>query len=149
CLRAHRASFSPECGSPKPMCTTTATGSTTPLPITTTGSRLTWSWSITRGSTTFRDCCKRGATKKQQQSPDVRLEQSKSRVNRARAKLAHILGVQQAHEFGPDAATEAIVANSTGRIGAHASACTCRRDRRPLSLACTPYQDGRRHLKLL
>jgi RNA polymerase sigma-70 factor, ECF subfamily len=43
----------------------------------------------------------------------------KSRVNRARAKLAQLLGVQRAHEFGPDAATEAIVTHSTGRIGAH------------------------------
>jgi RNA polymerase sigma-70 factor, ECF subfamily len=46
----------------------------------------------------------------------------KSRVNRARAKLAQLLGVHHAHEFGPDASTEAIVTHSTGRIGAHASA---------------------------
>src|SRR5262245_3299458 len=46
----------------------------------------------------------------------------KSRVNRARARLAQLLGVQRAQEFGPDAATEAILTHSTGRIGAHANA---------------------------
>jgi RNA polymerase sigma-70 factor, ECF subfamily len=45
----------------------------------------------------------------------------KSRVNRARIKLAQLLGVQRAHEFGPDPATEAIITHSTGRIGAHAN----------------------------
>jgi RNA polymerase sigma-70 factor (ECF subfamily) len=34
----------------------------------------------------------------------------KSRVNRARSKLAELLGVSSASEFGPDPATEAIVA---------------------------------------
>jgi RNA polymerase sigma-70 factor (ECF subfamily) len=46
----------------------------------------------------------------------------KSRVNRARIRLAQLLGVQQAQEFGPDAAIEAILTHSTGRIGAHANA---------------------------
>jgi RNA polymerase sigma-70 factor (ECF subfamily) len=34
----------------------------------------------------------------------------KSRVNRARVKLTELLGVSTPHEFGPDAATQAIVA---------------------------------------
>jgi RNA polymerase sigma-70 factor, ECF subfamily len=38
----------------------------------------------------------------------------KSRVNRARAKLVETLGVASAHEFGPDSATEAIVARTVG-----------------------------------
>jgi RNA polymerase sigma-70 factor (ECF subfamily) len=38
----------------------------------------------------------------------------KSRVNRARAKLVEMLGVTSAHEFGPDSATEAIVARTVG-----------------------------------
>ena len=39
----------------------------------------------------------------------------KSRVNRARSKLTELLGVVTPHEFGPDPATEAIVARSGGR----------------------------------
>ncbi len=39
----------------------------------------------------------------------------KSRVNRARNKLAGILGITHADEFGPDAATEAILSHSTGQ----------------------------------
>ena len=35
----------------------------------------------------------------------------KSRVNRARAKLSELLKVGEAHEFGPDAATQAIIAS--------------------------------------
>jgi RNA polymerase sigma-70 factor (ECF subfamily) len=38
----------------------------------------------------------------------------KSRVNRARAKLTEMLGVSTAREFGPDSATEAIVARTAG-----------------------------------
>ncbi len=38
----------------------------------------------------------------------------KSRVNRARARLSVLLGVTTTHEFGPDAATEAIVARTVG-----------------------------------
>jgi RNA polymerase sigma-70 factor (ECF subfamily) len=45
----------------------------------------------------------------------------KSRVNRARIKLAELLEVEGAHEFGPDAATEAILSHSTGRIGTHST----------------------------
>ncbi|MEQ1577968.1 MAG: sigma-70 family RNA polymerase sigma factor [Hyphomicrobium sp.] len=40
----------------------------------------------------------------------------KSRVNRARAKLSAILGITSADEFGPDAATEAVLAHSTGQV---------------------------------
>ena len=40
----------------------------------------------------------------------------KSRVNRARAKLSEIMGVGSAEEFGPDAATEAILTQSVGQI---------------------------------
>ena len=36
----------------------------------------------------------------------------KSRVNRARSRLSNLLGVTTAHEFGPDSATEAIVART-------------------------------------
>jgi RNA polymerase sigma-70 factor (ECF subfamily) len=38
----------------------------------------------------------------------------KSRVNRARARLSGLLGVTTVHEFGPDPATEAIVARTAG-----------------------------------
>jgi RNA polymerase sigma-70 factor (ECF subfamily) len=38
----------------------------------------------------------------------------KSRVNRARSKLTELLGVVTPREFGPDAATEAIVARRVG-----------------------------------
>ena len=38
----------------------------------------------------------------------------KSRVNRARTKLSELLGVTTAREFGPDSATEAIVARTVG-----------------------------------
>ena len=38
----------------------------------------------------------------------------KSRVNRARSKLTELLGVATPREFGPDSATEAIVARSAG-----------------------------------
>ena len=38
----------------------------------------------------------------------------KSRVNRARSKLTELLGVITPHEYGPDAATEAIVARTAG-----------------------------------
>ena len=38
----------------------------------------------------------------------------KSRVNRARSKLTELLGVVTPREFGPDAATEAIVARTVG-----------------------------------
>ena len=38
----------------------------------------------------------------------------KSRVNRARAKLTEMLGVSTPREFGPDSATEAIVARTVG-----------------------------------
>ena len=38
----------------------------------------------------------------------------KSRVNRARARLSGLLGVTTVQEFGPDAATEAIVARTAG-----------------------------------
>jgi RNA polymerase sigma-70 factor, ECF subfamily len=38
----------------------------------------------------------------------------KSRVNRARLKLANILGVDGANAFGPDLATEAIIGGSVG-----------------------------------
>jgi RNA polymerase sigma-70 factor, ECF subfamily len=40
----------------------------------------------------------------------------KSRVNRARAKLSEIMGVESAEEFGPDAATEAIIGQSVGHV---------------------------------
>ncbi|MGE0848206.1 MAG: sigma-70 family RNA polymerase sigma factor [Hyphomicrobiaceae bacterium] len=42
----------------------------------------------------------------------------KSRVNRARARLSALLGVLTAHEYGPDSATEAIVARTVGVRGA-------------------------------
>ncbi|RTL72666.1 MAG: RNA polymerase subunit sigma, partial [Hyphomicrobiales bacterium] len=38
----------------------------------------------------------------------------KSRVNRARAKLTEMLNVSASSDFGPDAATEAIVARAGG-----------------------------------
>jgi RNA polymerase sigma-70 factor (ECF subfamily) len=38
----------------------------------------------------------------------------KSRVNRARTKLSELLGVTTAREYGPDSATEAIVARTIG-----------------------------------
>jgi RNA polymerase sigma-70 factor (ECF subfamily) len=38
----------------------------------------------------------------------------KSRVNRARNKLAQLLGVATSREFGPDPATEAIVSRTVG-----------------------------------
>ena len=38
----------------------------------------------------------------------------KSRVNRARSKLTDLLSVNAPHEYGPDAATEAIVARTVG-----------------------------------
>ncbi|MBX9590004.1 MAG: sigma-70 family RNA polymerase sigma factor [Hyphomonadaceae bacterium] len=38
----------------------------------------------------------------------------KSRVNRARSKLTDVLSVNAPHEYGPDAATEAIVARTVG-----------------------------------
>jgi RNA polymerase sigma-70 factor (ECF subfamily) len=41
----------------------------------------------------------------------------KSRVNRARAKLTSLLGVVTPREFGPDSATEAIVARTVGGPG--------------------------------
>jgi RNA polymerase sigma-70 factor, ECF subfamily len=40
----------------------------------------------------------------------------KSRVNRARTKLTEQLGVSTPREFGPDAATEAIVTRSVGSV---------------------------------
>ena len=40
----------------------------------------------------------------------------KSRVNRARAKLSEIMCVASAEEFGPDAATEAILTQSVGHV---------------------------------
>jgi RNA polymerase sigma-70 factor, ECF subfamily len=40
----------------------------------------------------------------------------KSRVNRARAKLSDIMGITSADEFGPDAATEAILTHSVGHV---------------------------------
>jgi RNA polymerase sigma-70 factor, ECF subfamily len=40
----------------------------------------------------------------------------KSRVNRARAKLGEIMGIASAEEFGPDAATEAILTQSVGHV---------------------------------
>jgi RNA polymerase sigma-70 factor, ECF subfamily len=40
----------------------------------------------------------------------------KSRVNRARAKLSEIMGITSADEFGPDAATEAILSHSVGQV---------------------------------
>ena len=40
----------------------------------------------------------------------------KSRVNRARAKLSQIMGITSADEFGPDAATEAILTHSVGHV---------------------------------
>ena len=40
----------------------------------------------------------------------------KSRVNRARTKLTEIMGVTSATEFGPDAATEAILSHSPGLV---------------------------------
>jgi RNA polymerase sigma-70 factor (ECF subfamily) len=36
----------------------------------------------------------------------------KSRVNRARSKLTELLGLGTSHDFGPDPATEAIVARA-------------------------------------
>jgi RNA polymerase sigma-70 factor (ECF subfamily) len=39
----------------------------------------------------------------------------KSRVNRARGKLAQLLGVTGSGEFGPDSMTQAIVAGTAGR----------------------------------
>lgn len=39
----------------------------------------------------------------------------KSRVNRARNKLAEILGIGSAEEFGPDSRTEAIIAGAVSR----------------------------------
>jgi RNA polymerase sigma-70 factor (ECF subfamily) len=38
----------------------------------------------------------------------------KSRVNRARSKLTDLLSVSAPHEYGPDSATEAIVARTVG-----------------------------------
>jgi len=46
----------------------------------------------------------------------------KSRVNRARIRLSELLAVEGAHEFGPDAATEAILTQSSGRTGTHGNA---------------------------
>ncbi len=40
----------------------------------------------------------------------------KSRVNRGRAKLSEIMGITSAEEFGPDAATEAILNESGGYL---------------------------------
>jgi RNA polymerase sigma-70 factor, ECF subfamily len=40
----------------------------------------------------------------------------KSRVNRARGKLSEIMGITSADEFGPDAATEAILTHSVGQV---------------------------------
>jgi RNA polymerase sigma-70 factor (ECF subfamily) len=40
----------------------------------------------------------------------------KSRVNRARSKLAELLGVSTPAEYGPDSATEAIVTRTVGAI---------------------------------
>ena len=40
----------------------------------------------------------------------------KSRVNRARAKLSEIMGIKSGDEFGPDAATEAILADAVGHV---------------------------------
>ena len=40
----------------------------------------------------------------------------KSRVNRARTKLGEIMGITSAEEFGPDAATEAILSETTGHV---------------------------------
>jgi RNA polymerase sigma-70 factor, ECF subfamily len=40
----------------------------------------------------------------------------KSRVNRARAKLSEIMGITSAEEFGPDTATEAILAQRVGQV---------------------------------
>jgi RNA polymerase sigma-70 factor, ECF subfamily len=39
----------------------------------------------------------------------------KSRVNRARVKLAHLLGVESVNAFGPDVATEAIIGRAENR----------------------------------
>jgi RNA polymerase sigma-70 factor, ECF subfamily len=39
----------------------------------------------------------------------------KSRVNRARVKLAHLLGVESVDAFGPDVATEAIIGRTENR----------------------------------
>jgi RNA polymerase sigma-70 factor, ECF subfamily len=39
----------------------------------------------------------------------------KSRVNRARVKLAHLLGVENVDAFGPDVATEAIIGRTENR----------------------------------
>ncbi len=41
----------------------------------------------------------------------------KSRVNRARSKLIDLMGVAKPSEFGPDSATEAIVARTAGGAG--------------------------------
>lgn len=40
----------------------------------------------------------------------------KSRVNRARTKLSEIMGIKSGDEFGPDAATEAILADAVGHV---------------------------------
>jgi RNA polymerase sigma-70 factor (ECF subfamily) len=40
----------------------------------------------------------------------------KSRVNRARLRLADLLGIESERDFGPDAAEEAIVERTTGRV---------------------------------
>ena len=42
----------------------------------------------------------------------------KSRVNRARSKLIELLSVSPPHEYGPDAATEAIISR-TARGGSY------------------------------
>jgi RNA polymerase sigma-70 factor (ECF subfamily) len=39
----------------------------------------------------------------------------KSRVNRARARLADMLSIESMEDFGPDVATRAILAGSTSR----------------------------------
>ena len=40
----------------------------------------------------------------------------KSRVNRARLRLGDLLGIESEKEYGPDAAEEAVVARSGGRL---------------------------------
>jgi RNA polymerase sigma-70 factor, ECF subfamily len=40
----------------------------------------------------------------------------KSRVNRARVKLSDIMGITSASEFGPDAATEAVLSGTAGHV---------------------------------
>ena len=47
----------------------------------------------------------------------------KSRVNRARSKLTDMLSVGSPHEYGPDAATEAIVARTVGSGSALTRRC--------------------------